>query len=112
MIEVKWTGRYPTKCHGAWLITINGKELFVRSKDFQTYGTYDAWSFGEGWSELFDSYVEGLKEQDWIDHLKKEDINGLWSELCRHSLTNIDLGELFRAIQAQDWRASSCGGCI
>ena len=38
-IKIKWTGEYPTLCHGKWIIFIDGIFL-TKIEQNQNFGTY------------------------------------------------------------------------
>lgn len=109
-IKVKWTGSYPCLCVGKWIIEVDGVDFsdcipnIKKQAPMDTYGEYEDWHFADDWEEVWDSYKEGLQYEDWI--LK----NHYWVDKIVTS--NEDQERLFRAIQAEDWRHCSCGGCI
>lgn len=113
MFEAKWTGTYPTLCFGEWVIKYNGKQLElpedVKSRCMNTEGEYESWHF-EDWVEVFDSYYDGLEEDDWIG-VNKAWVDSLFEE-HNISKTKDNYYELFKSVQAEDWRSGSCGGCI
>ena len=109
-IEVMWTGKWPNLCDGEWNLKINGEDKSDlipenrRNTHMDTYGTYEKWYFGDNYDEIWESYKNGLKCDEWITK------NKYW-------LNNISANEevqkqLYEAFQANDWRYSSCGGCI
>lgn len=114
-IYVDWTGSYPNLCSGKWIITIDGIKLTgIEKEEFGTLNEeYSSWHF-ENWSEVFESYEDGMDLDTWIQVLKTDDINGLHASLQRHGIKITDelLSELYKKIQGQDWRQGSCGGCI
>lgn len=109
MFEVEWTGEWPSLCCGKWIIKKNGVDVSdkipesLRENDMNTYGTYDSWHFDEDYMEEWESYSDGLDAEEWI-------ANNPWIlNICS---TEEEEYELFEAIQDQDWRHGSCGGCI
>ena len=128
-ITVEWTGAYPNLCSGEWLIRINGK-LIEDGKDYDPYdkrkmmtpygsvlresmntaGTYQSWHF-EDWSEVFEDYESGYAFKQWEE-----------TEIAKKLFTLIEKNKiilsgkekeiLFEALQDNDWRSGSCGGCI
>lgn len=111
-IFVEWTGKYPCLCSGYWRITIDKKALIVPqslvSEPMNTYGTYQ--QILDYITEEFEYYEEGFKYEEWI----KE--NKYWID---DGLLNIGIApneslykDLYEAINVQDWRYGSCGGCI
>lgn len=109
-IKVKWTGGYPNLCSGHWEIIIDGKYLTnLMNSNFETFGTYSSWHFEE-WNEVFEDYEDGLCFEQW----KQDPPNNLLFslKLAGFEVTENLLQELYLAINSQDWRHSSCGGCI
>ena len=111
--KANWSGGYPNLCFGEWTLEYQGLPLILpedeRECDKGTYGEYSSWHF-EDWSEVFDSYEDGLKFPEWV----KE--NGRWVDVMfhRHNIEKSEANylELFEAFQENDWRSNSCGGCI
>lgn len=108
-VEAKWTGSYPCLCHGEWELYVNGKDVSdkipedLREDSMNTYGEYQSWHF-EDWEEIFDSYYDGLKQDEWIES------NKYWLD---EITTDIDVQrQIFKAINEEDFRTNSCGGCI
>lgn len=105
MVIAKWTGSYPCLCSGEWKLYIDDVDyshlipVDLRHGEMGTYGIYQSWHF-ENWSEVFESYTDGLDCEDWIA------ANG-WV----HSLPAYPT-DVYYAFQAQDWRHGECGGCI
>ena len=109
-IEVEWTGEYPCLCYGKWILKIGGKDcskLIPKSlrenSDMNTIGTYDHWHF-ENWQELWESYENGLSEDNWIEENKH------W--LKKLPVEESQYKDIFKAFNEKDWRNGSCGGCI
>lgn len=114
MLEVEWTGSYPSLCFGEWVIKYDGIELnmpdYIKKCDMGTYGEYSSWYFDENMSECDESYYDGLDEANWI--VKNYDwIKDMFDEKNIH-ITRELLGELYDKISAEDFRSGSCGGCI
>lgn len=109
-ITATWTGTYPCLCHGEWEITIGGEEVElpvdVRYRHMNTYGTYAEWYFGgdSGWEEQWDYYEDGLTYEPWVE------ANSWW--LRDLHLTDTETRALYDAINKEDFRPGSCGGCI
>lgn len=109
MVEATWSGSYPCLCFGEWTLIVGGKNVSdkipknLKNSSMNTYGKYQSWYF-ENWSEVFEDYVDGLNCNDWIAENKEwlDDIS-----------TDISIQrEIFDAINEQDFRSRSCGGCI
>jgi hypothetical protein len=112
MFKVKWTGKPNMLCRGEWVILKDGKDVssFIpdnkRYWEMGTAGTYQAWSIG--YSDTYHPYTveyqDGFGCEDWID------INFDWLEdICS---SKEEMEELYHAIQENDWREGSCGGCF
>lgn len=110
MIEASWSGSYPCLCSGKWTLMVNGEDVSnkipeeLRKSSMNTYGTYQNWYFDNNWSEVFEDYVDGLKCDDWIVE-NKEWLNNISTDISMQR-------EIFAAINEQDFRSGSCGGCI
>jgi hypothetical protein len=114
-IKVNWTGKYPNLCSGKWEITFNEIKMIVPSafinSSMGTAGNYQSWHF-ENWSEVFESYDDGLEYGEWIK------LNIGWIKAMFESagvisiVTSEDIYNLYSGIQSKDWRNLSCGGCI
>lgn len=68
-----------------------------------TYRIYQSWHF-EDMIEVFDDYVDGLACNDWIMENKS------WLDVITTDFYKQK--EIYCAINAQDFRIGSCGGCI
>lgn len=109
MIEAKWSGSYPCLCIGKWTLIVDGEDVSekipeeLRNTDMGTFGTYSSWHF-EDWMEVFNDYVDGSVCEDWINE------NKYWLKTIT-SDESIYPG-IFDAINKEDFRSGSCGGCI
>lgn len=109
MVEARWSGSYPCLCNGEWTLIVNGKNVSglipkeLRHGEMNTYGTYQSWHF-EKWMEVFEDYEDGLDYDEWIEE------NKYWLDTITEDYDA--QMEIFYAINKQDWRAGSCGGCI
>lgn len=108
----EWTGEWPCLCHGTWKLYRNGMELSIPipfndedgyGRPAMTSGMYFSWSFNEDWNEVWDSYLDGFDEDDWI--AEHHDWLASFAE-------EEEFSSIFKAFQSSDWRHSSCGGCI
>jgi hypothetical protein len=110
--EAEWTGSYPCLCSGEWIIKYKGIDLKlpedIKKSSMNTYGEYQSWHFDENYMEQFDSYTDGLNFEDW------KTSNGEWlKELFnQYNISESELENLYKAIQSEDFRNGSCGGCI
>lgn len=109
IVKAKWSGSYPCLCVGEWTLKVDGKDVSkkipedLRKSSMNTYGTYQSWHF-EDWLEVFEDYSDGLCCEEWI----KE--NDYWlNEITDNRDTKI---LIYNAINEQDFRSGSCGGCI
>lgn len=110
MVKANWSGSWPCLCHGLWTLEVDGVDVSdkipedIRGVHMGTYGTYEEWHFDEHYSEVFEDYDDGLEEGEWIAE------NDYWLDTITHDY-NVK-SQIFKAIQEQDFRAGSCGGCI
>ena len=110
MIEAHWNGSYPCLCFGEWMLKVNGKDVSnkipdeLRKDSMNTYGIYQRWYFDDNYLEKFESYEDGLKMHEWI----KE--NAYWLDKITDDYNTQK--EIFTAVQQEDFRSGSCGGCI
>ena len=109
MVEAKWSGSYPCLGFGKGTLKVNGEDVSdkipedLRDSSMNTYGTYQSWHF-ENWLEVFEDYTSGLDCYDWIKENKK------WLDKIT---TDLDTQkEIYHAINKEDFRNGSCGGCI
>ena len=110
MVIAKWSGEYPCLCCGEWTLNVDGKDVSdkipsdLRESSMNTYGTYQSWHFDEDCLEVFEDYDSGLDCKEWIEE------NDEW---LNEITTDYSVKEqIFLAIQSEDFRAGSCGGCI
>ena len=110
MVKAKWSGSYPHLCRGTWTLIVNGINVThcipkeIRHSDMNTFGIYQTWYFDRGWHVVFENYEDGLHRDLWI----KE--NKYWLDTITKDIdTQV---EIFNAINEQDFRLKSCGGCI
>lgn len=110
--NVEWTGSYPCLCYGEWIIKYKDTKLElpedIKDVSMNTYGEYESWHFDEDYMEVFESYTDGLKFNEWYES-NKEWLNKLFSD---YNIPISELESLYEAIQSQDFRTGSCGGCI
>lgn len=110
MITAQWTGKYPNLCSGTWKLYKDGEDISdmipeeLRDNEMNTFGDYQRWHFGADYEEIWESYSDGLFEDNWI----KENNYWLNSISTDYSVK----AEIYNAINACDWRHGSCGGCI
>lgn len=104
----RWTAEGNTLCLGHWDITYLGLPVSLPleklEKDMGTRGIY---CFMDPDDELF---LEGLDEDEWI----VENMDWLSDLFIKY---DIPLEEdcfrfFYRAVNKDDWRCGSCGGCM
>ena len=110
-IKANWSGSYPNLCSGIWTIAVNGITLGgLGDSHMETLGSYQSWHF-EDWIEVFESYEDGMDFNEWKGNLP----NNLGMSLRLAGFNPKDntlLESLYDAVCSEDWRSSSCGGCI
>lgn len=103
----KWAGTGQHLCLGRWEIHYLGLPILLPvPKDEHDMGTFNIYNFVDPEDEL---YAEGLDEDEWI----VENID--WLAEC-FALHLIPLEEqyfrwFYQAVNGEDWRCGSCGGC-
>ncbi len=108
-VKAKWTGRGFALCVGEWKLYVDGKDVTdkipedLRTEPMNTYKRYGRWYFKD-WVEEWESYYDGLKQDEWIES------NKYWLDKITK---DIDVQrQIFKAINEEDFRTNSCGGCI
>ncbi len=104
----RWTLTGNNICLGEWDIRYQNRPVRLppgrRDKDLGTYGIF-SYIFPDD-----EEFAEGLREDDWI----LENIGWLTDLLADHDIP-IDEAHMrwfYQAVNPQDWRCGSCGGCI
>ncbi len=106
--RARWTSKGHTLCLGHWEISYQDRLLTLPEQylesDLGTWGVYDP---------IYDDdpeFSEGFKEEDWIianvDWLLDLFIEADIPTDQKH------MAWLYQAVNAEDWRCGSCGGCI
>jgi hypothetical protein len=104
----KWTATGSNICLGHWEISYLGQALELDSERREhDMGTYAIYSFIFPDDEM---YAEGLPEEEWII----ANLDWLTSLFIKHDIpADAKHFRLFyQAVNKQDWRCGSCGGCI
>ena len=110
MVKANWSGSHPDLCFGEWILEVDGVNMSdkipeeIRCMPMYTYGTYEYWYFNDNGYEVSEDYDDGLGEEEWIVE------NDYWLDTITHD-SDVK-SQIFNAIQEQDWRTNSCGGCI
>ena len=105
-----WTGEYPCLCRGKWQLKVNDKWVSnkipedLREDSMNTYGSYGKWHFDNDWMVNWEYYNDGLKCDGWIAE-NKEWLDSITTD------ENVQR-DIFEAINEEDFRHGSCGGCI
>lgn len=103
-----WSEQGHTICLGHWEIRYQGRPLALpggrREEDMGTFGIY---------SFLFPDdpeFAEGLDEEEWI----LENIDWLTELFVANDIPveESHLRWFYKAVNREDWRCGSCGGCI
>ena len=111
MVEARWSGEYPCLCRGEWTLKVNGKNVSDKIPDeirknspMNTYGYYEEWNFDENWQVIYEGYHDGLNEEEWIEE------NDYWLSSITDNMKVKE--EIYEAVQSEDFRQGTCGGCI
>jgi hypothetical protein len=104
----KWTATGNKLCLGKWRIAYLGKPLQldpVRTEE--DMGTYAIYSFIYPDDDIF---AEGLHEDEWI----VENLDWLTHLFLAHDIPTDEKNFrlFYQAVNKQDWRCGSCGGCM
>lgn len=103
-----WSAQGHTLCLGQWHITYQDLKvtlpLEIAENDMQTRGNF---------SYLFpdeEEFIEGLTLEEWSE----KNIDWLIDVFTQHNIpTDVQhVSWFYQAVNEQDWRCSSCGGCI
>lgn len=104
----RWSATGNNLCLGHWEISYQGKPLRLEGDRFEKeMGTYGIFSY------IFpddEDLAEGLAEDDWI----LANVDWLSALFADHGIP-IDEEHMrwfYRAVNPQDWRCGSCGGCL
>lgn len=104
----KWSASGNKLCLGRWEISYLGKPLQLDpARAEEDMGTYAIYSFIYPDDDIF---AEGLKEDEWI----VENLDWLTRLFLAHDIPcdTEHFRYFYRAVNPQDWRCGSCGGCM
>ncbi|WP_437891329.1 hypothetical protein [Phytobacter sp. V91] len=104
----KWTRGGNLLCHGEWIISWQGHPLVLpESRREKDMGTWAIYSIIDPEDETF---AQGLEEDEWII----ENVDWLTDLFFDHQIPmESDNYRLFyQAVNRQDWRCTSCAGCM
>lgn len=109
-VEAKWSGKWPCLCHGKWTLIIDGVDVSnnipkeLKDSPMNTYGVYKHWYFSKDWDDIWGHYEDGMFYDEWIE------ANLEWLKTITEDKTVME--QIYDAINAEDFRVGSCGGCI
>lgn len=109
-VKAKWNGKYPNFYSGQWTLIVNDVDVSDKipmdliNSPMNTYGIYSNWKFSSDWDVEWSSYSDGLFYSEWI----KE--NDYWLNTITEDKYIKE--EIYYAINSEDFRHGSCGGCI
>lgn len=106
--SARWSAKGNNLCLGAWEIDYRGRRLTIDAQR----GENDMGTFGI-FSYIFpddEDLAEGLREDEWI----AENAGWLGELFTAHGIPADEEQRrwFYRAVNAQDWRCGSCGGCL
>lgn len=110
VVEAKWSGKWPCLCHGKWTLIVDGVDVSdkipkeLKDSSMWTYGVYKSWHFDDSWNVIWESYKEGHECDIWIKN------NIKWLKTITEDREVME--QIYNAINAEDFRYGSCGGCI
>lgn len=110
VVEAKWSGKWPCLCYGEWTLIVDGIDVSnkipeeLRDSSMNTYGDYKHWRFTKDWDVKWSSYDNGLECDEWIE------ANLEWLKTITEDREIME--QIYDAINAEDFRYGSCGGCI
>ena len=106
--KAEWSGKYPCLCSGKWTLYRDGEivnvEIPFQETNANTFGIYNKWYFDEDYNDIWFSYEDGYKFEDW-----KNFYQDFLSKLTQDEQ---EWEKIYLAFASNDWRLSSCGGCI
>ena len=110
VVEAKWSGKWPCLCFGEWTLTVDGVDVSdkipkeLRDSPMNTYKAYRYWYFNKAWDDIWESYEDGMLCDEWIEE------NLEW--LRTITIDENVMEQIYDAINIEDFRTGSCGGCI
>lgn len=106
--SANWSAQGHSLCLGHWQITYLDLPLILPQPQAENdMGTRANFSY---FYPDDDDYIEGLAFEDWLE----ENVDWLLTVFEQHNIpTEAEYFVWFyQAVNAQDWRCSSCGGCM
>lgn len=105
--SAKWSAQGHTLCLGHWRISYLGLPLALPTLRLENdMGTQANFSY---FYPDDDDYIEGLAFEDWLE----ENVDWLLTMFEQHHIPSEPhyFEWFYQAVNEQDWRCSSCGGC-
>lgn len=104
----RWSAAGHTLCLGHWQISYLDQAIVLPDKianhDMNTRGNF-SWMFPDE-----AEFIEGLGFEDWLE----DNVEWLSDVFIQHDIP-LDAEHFlhfYQAVNSEDWRCSSCGGCI
>lgn len=106
--KANWSAQGHSLCLGHWTILFEDKPIELpqmqSENHMNTFGNF-SWLDPDD-----DAFIEGLAFEDWIE--KNADwLNDVFEQYAI-SFDEQHIQWFYQAVNKQDWRCSSCGGCI
>lgn len=104
----RWSRGGNLLCHGHWTVEWQGKELKLpearQEKDMGTWGIYSIIDPDD------ETFAQGLHEDEWII----ENVEWLTDLFFDNGipLESENYRAFYRAVNREDWRCTSCAGCM
>lgn len=106
--KAQWSSKGNTLCLGHWNITYQDLPIVLpEERRTMDMGTNNIYNFMDPEDEL---YREGLEEDDWI----VANVEWLADVFIQHDIPMEEemMRAFYQAVNKDDWRCGSCGGCI
>lgn len=106
--SARWSRGGNLLCHGHWIISWHEKPLELpesrREKDMGTWAIYSIIDPDD------ETFAQGLAEDEWIIE-NVEWLTDLFFD-CDIPLETENYRFFYQAVNRQDWRCTSCAGCM
>ncbi len=103
-----WSRSGNLLCHGHWIIIWQGEAVTLpEARQEKDMGTWAIYSIIDPEDETF---AQGLPEDDWII----DNVDWLTDLFFDHAipLETDSYRQFYQAVNKQDWRCTSCAGCM
>lgn len=105
--KARWTSVGNTLCLGHWEITYQGSLLAIPEEKLEKdMGTFGIYNFMDPDDPL---YAEGEEEDQWI--VSNIDWLADFFDTQNIPIDEENFRYFYQAVNAEDWRCGSCGGC-